>query len=229
MPLYEVVAQQVYFNQVIINVWNYLSEGTPAATSGSFLLLRGMGFIPDNAIYPTGTVFEALRQLQPATLTYSQVLSRDVYSTTDFWENPYVARPAGLSTVEGISPTVAYGLRTNRVRADIRRGQKRIAGVNENASGPGGVLTATYQTALGTLATRMSAPIVVDDSGNTVTFIPCVVKKEKYIVPDSNPPRFAYRYFEDEEEQMDNVATGVIWQGYTQTRTQTSRQYGRGE
>lgn len=229
MPLYEVVAQQVYFNQVIINVWNYVSEGTPAATSGSFLLLRGMGFIPDNAVYPTGTVFDAVRALQPNTLAYSQVLSRDVYSTTDFWENPYVVRPAGLLSAEGLSPAIAYGLRTNRVRADIRRGQKRIAGVTESASGAGGVLTPGTQAAVATIAARMSAPIVVDDSGNTVTFIPCVVKKEKYLVPDSNPPRFAYRYYEDEEEQLDNVATGVIWQGYTQTRTQTSRQYGRGE
>lgn len=229
MPLMEVVVQSTYYNQLIINRFNYVAEGTPAATSLSFLLLRGMGFIPDNAIYPPDTIFATMRSLQPATVAYRQVLARDVYSSTDFWENPYLTQPTGTNASEGLSPTVAYGWRTNRVRYDIGRGYKRLVGVTEGASGPGGVFSSAVLTLMGTLANQMSAPLNVDDSGNTVTFIPCVVKKERYTVPNTNPPRQAYRYYPDEEEQMDNVATGILWQSYTQSRTQTSRQYGRGE
>ena len=68
-----------------------------------------------------------------------------------------------------------------------------------------------------------------DDEGNTLTFTPIVCKKQKYAVPDSDPVRYAYRYFPTEAEQMDEIAEGVTWQAYTQTRSQTSRQYGRGQ
>lgn len=229
MALMEVVVQAVYYNQLIVNRFNYVSTGTPAGSTLSLLLLRGMGFLPDNAVYPSDTVFAGMRALQPSAVSYRQVLARDVYSATDFWENPYLIPPAGSATAEGLSPAVAYGWRTNRVRYDIGRGYKRLVGVTEGASGPGGVFTAGTLTLMSNLATLMSEVITVDDSGNTVSFAPAVVKKQRYVVPDTTPPREAYRYYPDEGEQLENTATGFVWQSYTQSRTQTSRQYGRGE
>lgn len=229
MPLMEVVVQSVYYNQLIINRFNYVATGTPAGSTLSLLLLRAMGFIPDNGVFPGDTVFAAIRNMQPATVSYRQVLARNVYSETDFWENPYPVPPTGGATAEGLSPAVAYGFRTNRVRYDIGRGYKRFVGVTEGASGPGGVFTSGTLALMATLANRMSVTLNIEDSGNNVSFAPAVVKKERYIVPDTDPVRHAYRYYESEAEQLANTAVGFVWQNYTQSRTQTSRQYGRGE
>lgn len=233
MPLYEVVLESTYHEQQIVNRFNYVSEGIPAAVNGSLLLLKGMGFIPDNNVYPTGTLFNDLRTVQSNEVSYVQVSARDVYSVTDFYENPYPTNPQGLITnAVGLSPAVAYGLRTNRVRTDIRRGQKRFVGVPENANAAGGMIEASTRTSLLTLATRMAATLTVTDEGNTVTFVPCIVSMQKYPVPGSTPVRYAYRYYPEsdggEAEQLEHIATGVIWDAYASTRTQTSRQYGRG-
>lgn len=229
MPLYEVVVESNYFNQECINVFNYLSSGESAATLKSLLLIKAMGFIPDNGVYPTGKIFHNLRQLQSANVSYIQVTCRDVYSNIDFYENPYVTNPTGaISNSDGMSPTSAYGLRTNRTRNDVRRGQKRFVGVVESGSGPGGVIPAGTLGTLATLATSMSAALTITDEGNTVTFNPVVVAKEKYEVEGSDPARFAYRYYPTFAAQSQRIMSGILYDPYATIRSQTSRQYGRG-
>lgn len=229
MPLYELVLESSYYNQECINVFNYVSSGESAATLKSLLLIKAMGLIPDNGVYPTGKVFEALRAIQSNAVSYIQVTCRDVYSNVDFYENPYVVNPTGIiSNADGLSPASAYGLRTNRTRNDIRRGQKRFVGVVENGSGPGGVIPAGTLTSLATLAQRMSAALTITDEGNTVTFNPVVVAKQKYEVEGSVPERFAYRYYPTFAEQSTHIMSGILYDPYTTIRTQSSRQYGRG-
>lgn len=230
MPLYEVTLEADYYNQQIINVFNYTSTGVSSSVNGSLLLLIGMGFIPDNSIYPTNTVFSHLRNLQVIPVTYVSVSARDVYGTVDFYESVYVDTVAGGAPGEGLSPTQAYGLRTSRVRSDIRRGQKRFVGVSETGNGPGGVLTEGFLTSLQGLAAVMSATLSVDDEGNTVSFVPAIVSKQRYN-PDTDlpdPNGRAYRYYPTEAEQMDHIAQGFLWDAIPTVRTQGSRQYGRG-
>jgi len=227
--LYEVVLQQRYFNQICINRWNYVGEGVPAAISPSLALLNAMGFIPDGGVYPTPSVFSRLRGLQMNVLTYLQVSARAIYDELDFFDTPFVQPAVGDFPNEGLAPFNAVGFFTNRVNQSIGRGYKRFAGVPEQFIGSGGVLVDTYLTAANQLAAEMSAVLTYDDSGNTLSFSPAIVQKEKYAVVGSDPVRYAYRYYTSPTTQTAHTVTGINWTPYPTVRSQTSRQYGRGQ
>jgi len=74
----------------------------------------------------------------------------------------------------------------------------------------------------------MSEAIVDPGADIGAFFTPCVVGKERYLVPGSDPERFAYRYFPTVDEQFASLAIGVTWENYDQSRSQVSRQYQRG-
>lgn len=228
MPIMEVVLQQSYAGQECINRWNYLAQGTPAAVSFSFALVSAFGAIYDTVAYPTGTILNRMSALQVAGVQNEFIAAKDVYSITDFYETPFVPAYPGVAGGEGLTPVVAYGFRTNRVRSDIRRGTKRFVGVSETNQNTGGTFTSGAITQLETLGTVLSDNLEYDDEGNTLTFIPIVVSKEQYVPDPLRPERVAYRYYGTETEQLEHIAQGVVWSHYDQARSQTSRQYGRG-
>jgi len=216
-----------YFNQQIVNRFNYVSSGVPAAVLGSFALMKAFGAIPDNAIYPAAAPFAKIMQYLSTSLSITTVTARAAadYDPTDFYERPFVTPYTGAAGGDGMSPAVAYGYRTNRVRLDIDRGTKRFAGVPETAVLGGGVIGAAFFAELVLTANALSAVLSYDDEGNTITFSPCVVSKEEYVTPRG---KRAYRYYPTLSEQLEHVALGIQWQPYANVRTQTSRQYGRG-
>jgi hypothetical protein len=108
---------------------------------------------------------------------------------------------------------------------DIGRGYKRFAGVSETASGGGGILESATLTALNSLATLMGDVITYTDGSLTDSFTPVIVKKFKLVRAGRKD---VYKYYEDEAEQMANLAVGVVWESYNTVRSQVSRQYGRG-
>lgn len=228
--LYEVVFDQRYFGQQVINRFNYVSSGTPAVVSASFALVTAMGWgggdgysIPDLGI----TFQEQWRVPQVAALTYVEIICKAIYDVTDFYTLPLVPPMTGLDVAAaGMSPTTAMGWRSNRVRSDIGRGMKRMAGISEASVAPGGVLESGALGWANQVVIALTSPLIYDDEGNIITFTPCIVKKQKYTPVGSTKP--AYRYFPDEAEQMENLAQGISWQPYTQVRTQSSRQYGHG-
>lgn len=228
--LYEVTFTGLFAGQVCINRFNYVRTGTTAAVMGSFALSRALGIIPEGtpASLPNNTLFSAWRALVSTSFAFQRVEVRAAgnYDVTDFYERPFVPSVAGTFSGEQNAPFVAFGFKTNRVRLDIGRGYKRFAGVSEGASGPAGNLTADALAAANTLAVRMSQTLMYIDEGNTVSFVPAVVKKRKTV--DSATGRTAYVYYPTLEEQMQNVALGVVWETYPTVRHQTSRQYGRG-
>jgi hypothetical protein len=77
----------------------------------------------------------------------------------------------------------------------------------------------------------LGATLNYDDEGNTITYQPAIVAKQRYEV-DGDPNRIAYRYYPPEEggeaEQLLNTATGIAWETVPTVRTQRSRQYGVG-
>lgn len=227
MAIMEVLLQQSYFEQECINRWNYRSSGTPASVSLSFALASAMGFvIGGGTAFTPGSVAESIQDLVSSSVNFVQVEARNVYSVTDFYNTPFAAGTDGdVSATNGVSPATAYGLRSNRTRNDIRRGMKRFVGVSEGNVSSGGVVVDPGLTALELVASRMTAPITYDDEGNTITFDPIIVSKEKYTTPSG---KFAYRYYATEAEQLMHIMDSIIWSAYTQTRTQVSRQYGRG-
>lgn len=225
--LYEVVLRSTYYGQQCVNRWNYASAGTPATVLGSFGLLYAMGFIPDGTppTFPSLKIFSGIRAISVGNVIFNNASARAIYDVADFYETPFPSGTQGGVSGEGMSPTQALGFRSTRVRTDISRATKRFVGVTEANTEPGGVINSAILSAMDQLADFMGDALTYDDEGNTITFTPCVVSKEEYTTPRGNR---AYRYYPTLSAQMAHVAQGIAWEPYTQVRTQTSRQYGRG-
>jgi len=144
---------------------------------------------------------------------------------TDVYGSPYPPGVNGQYSGTAASPALSYALTSNRVRSDIRRGQKRLSGVSESAMAAGGVLESAFLTSLSYAASEMSAVLEYDDEGNTLTFTPCVLSFEEY---EPEPGKRAYRKWATEAAQLSHAAIGVLWSAQDTVRTQVSRQYGRG-
>jgi len=231
MALMEATLVQNYGDQECVNRFYYQSSGTPAAASLSFLLTRGMGAIAVAGVYPSTKLMRKIADIQATTVSFVLLTCKNMYSVTDFYSLPFIEPLAGLVGGNSNAPNVATGYRTNRVRSDIRRGTKRFTGVAESNVTSEGMLDSTFATVAGAaLATAMSAVITETDEGNTITFTPVVLGKQRYN-PDTGLPSDtgrAYRPYPTESEQLDHVASGILWDIYADTRTQTSRTRGRG-
>jgi len=226
--LYEVILFQTYFGQSCVNRWTYNSAGVPASVLGSFALTSALGFIQDGTppAYPADTLFDRIRNLQTQSVSYNSVLVSALsdYDLNDFYTRPFISNTTGKVTGEGMSPTQAYGFRTNRVTRAVRRATKRFVGVWEGWSAPGGIIAGDGIGWMQQLADEMSAPAVYDDEGNTITFTPCVVSQREVVVDG----KLRRRYWPTLDEQLAHTAQGILWESYPQVRTQNSRQYGRG-
>lgn len=226
--LYELTVFGRIFEQETVNRFNYVSSGVPAAVSGSFALASAFGLIRDGlGIIPIGTPFRKWYDLVSSAWNgiNATVRAASDYDVEDFYEVPFVPPVAGSVAGECLSPTMAFGFRTNRVRLDIDRGTKRLAGVPESFTGTGGSLDVAIGSGFQAAAAAFGAILTYDDEGTPITFSPCVVSKESYA---PSPGRTAYRYYPTLAEQMDHVAVGITWQPYDRVRSQTSRQYGHG-
>lgn len=230
--LLEVTLNYTYSNQQFVNRWNYVGTGTPAAVSMSFGLMAAMGFHPAGGAAPSGSILEAIKFLLNPLVAFEQAICINPYDPVDFDAEPFVPQVHGSYTGDGEPPFIALGFRTNQVRRDIRRGYKRFGGLSEGLVNAGGGID-TSLTEIVSLANKMGATLTYDDSGNTLTFVPAIVKKEKYAVPGTSPVRYAFRYLRPldntgRDAQIALTAQGVNWEPYTTARSQTSRQYGRG-
>lgn len=228
MAIYEVTLRQRYFDQLCINVWSYVSNVGVGITPSALELIEKMGFIPvgEPLAFPADTIGEKLQIVQSDNVEYLSVEAREVYSLTDFYEGAYSPPLTGLNTGgDSMAPFAAYGLFSNRVRTDIKRATKRFVGVMEADVGAGGVMTSGSITELSALADAMSETLI----GTAAQYFPCVIQREKVEVPGSDPVRYVYRLYEDPAEQAEHIAAGIEFAPYTTVRSQTSRQYGRGQ
>jgi len=231
MPVMEVVLQQTYQQQQIINRWNYVAAGTPAAVTFSFALTNALGAVAVAGVYPATLLMRLIAAVQNTAVAFDLLTVRNVFSTTDFYSLPFIEPLQGQDAGEGMAPFVSYGARTNRVRSDVRRATKRFVGVTETRVGAGGNLVTAWQTTtLQALIAEMTEVLTYNDEGNTLTFTPAVCAKERYN-PDTglaDPNGRAYRYFATEALQLAKTATGILWDSYSQVRSQASRQIGHG-
>lgn len=231
MAILEATLLQTYAEQECVNRFYYLSGGTPAAATLSFLLTRGMGAVASAGVYPATGLMGRIAAIQSVAVSFVSLTVRDIYSDTDFYSLPFVEPLNGLLGTDGLSPVAAIGFRTNRVRRDVRRATKRFVGVVESITESTGILSGTFVAGAGAaLATALGAIISVDDEGNTVTFSPVVLGKQRYN-PDTqlpDPNGRAYRPYPTEAQQLAEIAQGIIWDIYPDVRSQTSRQRGRG-
>lgn len=183
----------------------------------------GMGDIDP---FGTDTIAKHLQDNQAGNVQFVQAIAKNIYSVTDFYTYSFPPNTHGLNTEStGLSPTVAAGFTSDRTRADIRRAQKRFVGIAENDVGEGGVFTDTAKLAWQALGDAMADINVVPVDTSSVTFTPYVFGREKYTTPEDTE---AYRYYATESAQLSHIARINQWNFKPQTRTQTSRQYGRG-
>jgi hypothetical protein len=228
MAILELVVTQEYYGQLVVNRYHYIGSGTPAAVSMSFGLIAATKYLAASiagGVFPTPSVARQIQDIQVNTLHYISAYARDLYSVSDFYETPYPSGVNGTQTGAPASPTLAYAVTSNRVRTDVRRGQKRFAGVKEEFMDAGGVLSADALINLGYIANEMSATLTYDDEGNTLTYTPCILGFDEYETPSG---KTAYRKFATASEQLEHAAIGIDWQPVGTVRTQVSRQYGRG-
>lgn len=229
--LFELILEGTYFGKSILNRWNYLASGTPAAVSRSFALVSAFGGIYDlTAIpigYPANSPLGLMMGMLANDFVLTQVSALAVYDVVDFYQSPFVQPYVGAASAEAMSPATAYGYRTNRVRRDIGRGFKRIAGVTEEAFGNGGIVVAGYLSDMNDVADAWSEVLTYDDEGNTLSFAPVVVGKQKYNPATGLPSDdgTAYRYYPTLAEQIEHLAEGIQWSAMPSLRTQRSRQY----
>ncbi len=222
--LMEVKVLQQYDSQSCITTFHYLGSGTPAAVTQSFGIVAAMGFI-DGIIPDVPDIFENWREVVSSGLVITEVTAKVVYSVTDFYTLPLATGNAGNRGTEPKPSFEAYAFQTSRVRADIRRGNRRLVGVTAEGVGDYGDLSGIMQGYCDVLATNFGDILTYDDEGNTLSYAPVVVSKEPYITPSGAT---AYKYYDTEIEQADHLASGVLWIAKTNTTTQVSRKRGRG-
>lgn len=226
--IYEVVLRTLFAGQECVNRWNYVTTSTPTTADGSIALLAGTGLIPvpGDTVYEEPELLPRLQAILSTGLLFGTVSARNVYEVNDFYEYVYEADLRGSVTGESSTPFTAIGYRTNRVRQDIARGTKRFAGVPESSIGTEGILAPAVAAAVKAVGDAMSESVTFTVGSVAYTFAPAVVKKEEYTTPKGNK---AYRYYATLAAQLAQVASPVEWASYAAARSQTSRQYGRGQ
>lgn len=230
MAIMEVSLVQTYKQQNTINRWNYIASGAPAAVTYAFALASALGAIESAGVYPTTGLMWKIALVQNTQVHFDELFVRNVHDDTEFYSVPFVETLDGQVTgSEGMPPFCSFGFRTNRTRLDVRRGTKRFVGVSEGDQSAGTLDTTLVTGALANLASEMADILEYDDEGNTLSFAPVVCQKERYEVPDSDPARYAYRYYTDPAVQLAHTMQGILWEPYDTVRTQTSRQFGRGQ
>jgi len=225
MALYEVTLRQSYYDQLCVNTFSYYVPPSIGVTPSALELLTLLGFIPSGSplAFPNDTLADAIWTFQSSAVLFLSAEARELYSLTDFYEAAYSpAIDGNLDTGDDMSPFVAYGFYSARVRTDIRRGFKRFVGVTEGVIDNGGVIGSGLVANLTDCADKMSEVL----GGATATYEPCVISREKVVDPDTG--KVTYQLYADEAEQEEHVASPLEWTYYTTVRSQTSRQYGRG-
>lgn len=222
--LFEVLLRQAYNSRNVLNRWFYSGSGTPAAVQMSFALASAFGGIPDDitSAFPDNSVMLGLANLQSTGLVYVELAVENLYDVGDFYTIPYSPSQNGEASGPAMSPFVAYAAQSNRIRTDIRRGNKRFAGVTEDNIDAYGALSSGALTALGNICTAMSETLEYDDEGNTLSFQPTVLSFEKH-APDTDHKTEWYSLYETLAEQEDHAAVGVNWTAKAYMTTQNTR------
>lgn len=224
MALFEVMLRQLYDSKPCINRWNYVSSGTPASVALSFGLLSAFGGIPApiTSEFPDDSVMASLANLQNLDTRFVELVVENLYDPLDFYTVPYAPEQKGLTSGEPMSRFLAYGFQSNRVRTDIRRGNKRFVGCSETYVGDKGVITSTGVDAMTPVAVAMSEVLEYDDEGNTLTYTPVVLSLEKHD-PDAEHDDFWYKKYATLALQLDHTAVGITWTPKPSATTQNTR------
>lgn len=228
--LYEVVLKGQILGRDNINRWNYVLDGDTISSPQAFTLATAMGFAPVSGAFPADTIAAKIAAVINIAVTWSSCQVRAIYDPTDFIDIPFSpVVPGNIDATELLPATICWAFRTNRVRTDIGRGQKRFSGVDKGSLETEEEPNSGAITALTNLADLMGDQFTVTEGAATAIFKPCVVKKFPYTSPHG---KLAYRYANaddgGEAAQIEQLAVGVEWELVLNTSTQNSRKKNKG-
>lgn len=219
-----------------MNQLTFLSDIDDPTTTNAYGLLQALGFDPGDPTTPIeNSVLENLLTCQTVRYSMNEIQVRSLTSVIDFITQPLnpalwmgaIAVPVG----DGALNFSAARLRTNRVRTDIRRGTLSLSGGTEEQIEGQDNWTAGYFELLQDLCDALNATKSYTVGETVTVFRNAVFQKEKYI---SRPggmdlsPRYAYRYYTDEEEFISHTAVGLTWAPVQRVSSQVTRKFGRG-
>jgi hypothetical protein len=224
--LLQLRVEQRTFGQMCLNTFDFAETTPEPLTGASFALATAFGLIPVAAAYPAATPFRLWRDLIDNSVEYIRFTIRTLYSVTDFYEAGFLPSTFGLVATanEAMSPTLAYGITSNRVRTDVRRGSKRFAGVTETAVGDGGTVVPSALANWQLFCNSISVPITATVAGQAYSFSSSVLPKQ---TPGDNVGQVG-EFWPTYSAQLAKSAIGLAWTPQQYIRTQVSRQYGRG-
>ena len=235
MRLYEATVVGTLRSQQAIWRSNWCTEQDSAPADGAWHLALGLGVDPADPTDPVAnSILEAFINSAIGQAVVTEITVRNIYNVNDFITVPvdganWIGQRSGGLYMPNFVNAKWY---SSRVRQDIRRGFASTWGIMEaNVDDSDNVTGAALTGPMASWASRMSADVtVVHDVIYTVTFRNCIVKKERYAVPNSSPVRYAYRYYlpEDEETQMANLAIQPTWSIANKVTSTVSRKIGKG-
>lgn len=224
MALLEMKVLGDYYGKAWVTTFHYTTTTTPAVVTQSFALAAAAGFV--QGFTPVANDMYADWKAAVINVCYfREIQVRNVYSVSDFYTQPLSVNNAGGQTGQAAASSQAYAVQSSRVRQDIRRGNRRLQGVNTDSLNNDGELGPGQLTLMEALAASMTATLTYDDEGNSLSFTPVIVSKERYTTPAGN---YAYRYYQDVSDQLAHTASGILWKPAERTTTQVSRKPGRG-
>jgi hypothetical protein len=203
------------------NVFHYYSSGVPA---GGELPSQSLWSLFGFDTSPTTSVAQSWLFCVSSAWKCTGIFVRDLYSDTDFFDFVYGTPPTGGQPAEFTSPFASYAFRTNRVRLNVRRGSKRIAGVSE-VQVTNGIVISGFRAALADFAQTMSDTLTSTVLGSSLIFQPAVISLKRQISEETGKVEYVLY---PPEEQLDHTAVGVNWQSLVNVTSQSTRKYGRG-
>jgi hypothetical protein len=227
MALFEVVLRGSYFGQDTINRWNYVSSGDVGSASPAFGLLYAMGWRLVSGAFPVDSLAGSLQNVLNENFEFASLQCVNVFDPADFSEQFFATAQMGINSGVDLSPTIAIGYVSNQVTRAIPKGHKRFAGLIAADFTDGGEYDPAHVAAFNDVAGYMTNVLTYDLDSASLSYTPAICSKLKYL-SHSSPDRYSYKYYVDLATQLEHTAQGVTWTLMPHTRTQTSRQYGRG-
>lgn len=183
---------QVFVSKDIHNIFTY--EGEVGGTAANL----ADAFIED--VVPDINAFQ-MDEIKNVSVT--------VTNLGDLGDNSFMTvAGAGALTDGDMLPlfnAVNFTLKTaNRA---VRPGSKRFSGLSEASQAGGRINSPDVIALLETMRGTLIAPIEAEAG---FSFNPVVIKRVKYVVPDSDPVRYAYRFPEIGETPVYSILGGVL-------------------
>lgn len=177
----------------IVNVFNYLPQlVNPTPEDTAALLIEAF----------QGDVIPAMINVMSVSYNLYRVVAFDVYDVTNFAE--VALSNSGAVTGEYLSKFVAWTFQTPRLAAGRhKRARKSIGGVSQTSLANDEPTTSAIAD-LAALGTAMGSVITPASEAN-VSFQPILVQKERYLIPNSDPAAYGYRYYSNLTIQLDHI------------------------